>query len=58
MRDRVATAYGCEVAAVLPHSDDLMELASEGIFVLRHPDHPMSDAYRRLADRVLPARVP
>lgn len=58
VRERVAAAYGCEVAAVLLHSDDLMELGSEGIFVLRHPDHPMSDAYRRLADRVLPARVP
>ena len=51
VRERVATTYDCEVAAVLLHSDDLMQLASEGIFVLRHPDHPLSDDYRRLADR-------
>lgn len=52
---RVAAAYGCEVAAVLPHSDDLMELASEGVFVVRHPNHPLGDRYRSLAERVLPA---
>lgn len=51
----VAAAYGCEVAMVLPHSDDLMTLASEGVFVLRHPDHALSDQYRILAERVIPA---
>ena len=40
---RVEEAYGCRVAAILPHSEDLMRLASEGIFVARYPDHPMSD---------------
>lgn len=52
--DRVTEAYGCPVAAVLPHSDALMGLASEGVFVLRHPDDPLSAQYRSLADRVLP----
>jgi septum site-determining protein MinD len=55
---RVADAYGCDVAAVLPHSDALMGLASEGVFVLRHPDDPLSDLYRSLAARVLPQLVP
>jgi hypothetical protein len=36
--------------AVLPHSDDLMLLASEGLFVLRNPDHPVSDLYRKVAN--------
>lgn len=43
-------AYGCPVVAVLPHSDDLMLLASEGLFVLRHPDHPVSEIYRKVAN--------
>jgi len=46
---RVEDAYGCLVAAVLPHSDDLMRLASEGIFAVRNPDHPLSDLYRKVA---------
>ncbi len=49
---RVEQAYGVPVAAVLPHSDELMSLASEGVFVLRYPDHPLSAAYRRIAETV------
>jgi MinD-like ATPase involved in chromosome partitioning or flagellar assembly len=46
---RVAEAYGCPVAAVMPHSDDLMRLASEGIFVVREPDHEVSALFRAVA---------
>ncbi len=52
---RVEAAYGCPVAAVLPHSDDLMRLASEGIFVVRNPDHPLSDLYRKVAANLVAA---
>jgi MinD-like ATPase involved in chromosome partitioning or flagellar assembly len=52
--DRVRATYDCEVAAVLPHSDDLMRLGSEGVFCLRHPDHELTDLYRTLASRVIP----
>lgn len=51
---RVTEAYGCDVAAVLPHSDELMGLASEGVFVLRHPHDPLTARYRALASRVVP----
>ena len=54
VRQRVASTYDCHVAAVLPHSDDLMRLGSDGIFVVRHPDHPLSDLYRDLAAYVVP----
>src|SRR5215203_1367180 len=50
---KVAHAYGCAVAAVLPHSDEMMILASEGIFVLRYPDHPLSDLYHRVAAKLV-----
>lgn len=48
VKARVEQAYGCQVAAVLPHSDEMMNLASEGIFSLRFPDHPMTDIYKQL----------
>jgi MinD-like ATPase involved in chromosome partitioning or flagellar assembly len=54
---RVEAAYGVPVAAVLPHSDALMGLASEGVFVLRHPDDPLTALYRSLAVRVLARMV-
>jgi septum site-determining protein MinD len=50
--ERVRDAYGCEVAAVLPHSDDLMRLASEGVFSVRFPAHPLTDLYRQVVGRI------
>ena len=49
VRRKVEEAYGCPVAAVLPHSDDLMVLSSGGVFALRHPDHPLTALYRDVA---------
>jgi len=49
VRRKVEEAYGCAVAAVLPHSDDLMVLSSSGVFALRHPDHPLTGLYRDVA---------
>ena len=54
VKSRVEQAYGCDVAAVLPHSDEMMNLASEGIFSIRYPAHPLTDLYRQIADRVMP----
>ena len=53
VRARVAQTYGCEVAAVLPHSDEMMTLASGGIFALRYPDHPLTAQYRQIAERLV-----
>jgi MinD-like ATPase involved in chromosome partitioning or flagellar assembly len=53
--ERVHATYDVEVAAVLPHSDDLMRLGSEGVFALQNPDHELTGLYRALAGRVLPA---
>ena len=49
VKRRVEQAYGCQVVAVLPHSDEMMALASGGIFVLRYPDHPIAVALKRVA---------
>jgi septum site-determining protein MinD len=48
VRAQVERTYGCEVAAVLPHSDDIMVLASSDIFVRRFPDHPVTDFLRAI----------
>jgi septum site-determining protein MinD len=45
----VEKLYNCDVAAILPHSDDMMMLGSAGIFSLRFPDHPVTEIYKRLA---------
>lgn len=52
VRRRVEQTYGCHVATVIPHSDDLMTLASQGIFSLRFPDHPISALFKELTDQL------
>jgi MinD-like ATPase involved in chromosome partitioning or flagellar assembly len=52
VKERVGTAYECEVAAVLPHSDELMALSSAGIFALRNPHHPVTGLLREIAARL------
>jgi septum site-determining protein MinD len=53
VKQRIEKLYDCEVAAVVPHSDDMMILASSGIFSMRYPDHPVTKIYTQLANRVL-----
>ena len=53
VRIKVEQAYGCEVAAVLPHSNEMMNLASEGIFALHYPNHAMTALYRKVAARLI-----
>jgi MinD-like ATPase involved in chromosome partitioning or flagellar assembly len=50
---KVERAYNCSVAAVLPHSDEMMLLASSGIFALHYPDHPLTALYRQIADQLI-----
>lgn len=53
VRARVEQAYQAEVAAVLPHSDEMMALASAGVFVTRYPDHPITAMLEPLARRLV-----
>jgi septum site-determining protein MinD len=53
VRTRVEDAYKCEVAAALPHSDELMALASSGIFALKYPDNPLTEGLKSLVARLL-----
>jgi septum site-determining protein MinD len=53
VRARVEEAYDCPVAAVLPHSDEMMTLASGGIFALKYPDLEITHALRRVAERLI-----
>jgi septum site-determining protein MinD len=52
VHQRVESAYRCEVAGVLPHSDEMMELASSGIFVLNYPDDPLTEIYQQITSRL------
>ncbi len=49
VKAQVNQAYSCPVIATLPHSEELMALASGGIFALRYPDHPLTALYQEIA---------
>ena len=53
VKAKVEQAYGCPVAAVLPHTDEMMNLASAGIFVLHYPDHPVTALYKQVAAQLV-----
>ncbi len=53
VKAQVENAYKCPVAAVLPHSDEMMALASSGIFTLHFPDHPVTVQYKKLTAALL-----
>lgn len=52
VRTRVEQTYDATVGAVLPHSDEMMVLASSGIFSIKFPDHPVTKGLRSLVDQV------
>jgi MinD-like ATPase involved in chromosome partitioning or flagellar assembly len=53
LRERVEQTFQAEVAAILPINYEIVRLASAGIFVNRHPDHPMSLGLKQVAQRVM-----
>jgi septum site-determining protein MinD len=52
VRTRVEQTYNAKVAAVFPHSEEMMALASSGIFSIRYPNNPVTLALRSLVDQL------
>ena len=52
VRTRVEQTYNATVGAVFPHSDEMMTLASSGIFSIRYPDNVVTKAMRGLVDQL------
>ena len=55
IRDQVERTYQCSVGAVLPHSERMMQLGSNAVFVLQHPDHLITRELERVARELLAA---
>lgn len=49
----VKDAYNADVAAILPHSDEMMALASGGVFVNKYPDHPITAKLEAMAEAIM-----
>ena len=53
VKEEVAGKYKIDVAAVLPHSDEMMNLGSATIFAMRYPQHPITAAIKRTVDMLV-----
>jgi MinD-like ATPase involved in chromosome partitioning or flagellar assembly len=52
VKERVERAYQCDVLAVLPHSDEMMVLASAGIFALEFPEHLITRGLKQVVEKI------
>lgn len=53
IRQQMQRIYGCEVAAILPRSNELKAFGNAGIFALAHPAHPFTTLLKELAGKLL-----
>ena len=53
VKARVEKAYNCEVAAVVPHSDEMMILASGAIFAMQFPNHPITEKLKAVTAKLM-----
>jgi MinD-like ATPase involved in chromosome partitioning or flagellar assembly len=54
VKAQIEETYNAEVVAVLPHSEELMALASAGLFVVRYPDHQVTLDLKGVAEKLVP----
>lgn len=53
VKSELERVYQCEVAAILPHSQDLMALANTHIFALMYPDHPLTTSLKQTTAQLI-----
>ena len=53
VKAKVENTYHCEVAAILPHVDEIMALGNQDVFVRHYPNHPVSDTLRAAAAKLM-----
>lgn len=49
VKEKMEQTYNCQVAAVLPHADEMTALANKDIFAIRYPNHPMTKTLKAAA---------
>ncbi|MBW4428474.1 MAG: MinD/ParA family protein [Nostoc desertorum CM1-VF14] len=52
LQEQVEKIYNVPVAGILPLSEDMVQLASKGIFSLRYSGHPISQAIKKIAEQI------
>lgn len=53
MREKVSDTYQAPVVGMFPLTEELISLASEGIFCIKYPEHPLSDEFKKVAASII-----
>lgn len=53
IRQDMEKAFECKVAAILPHSDEMMVLGGKGVFSLNFPGHPVTLELNKIATHLM-----
>lgn len=53
LKQRVEETYDAQVSGVLPHSDEMMVLASSGIFSMKYPEHGLTKVVENIARDIM-----
>ncbi|AFZ44807.1 cobyrinic acid ac-diamide synthase [Halothece sp. PCC 7418] len=53
LKVKVEETYNVGVAGLLPHSDEMMMLASSGLFTVQYPDHELNQVFESVARQIL-----
>ncbi len=53
LKQKVEEAYGQPVAGIFPLCEELVKLASEGVFCVQYPEHPISQEFRKVAQMIM-----
>lgn len=52
LREQVETTYNAPVAGIVPLSEEMVQLASSGIFCLRYPNHPFTQTVEGIVEQI------
>jgi MinD-like ATPase involved in chromosome partitioning or flagellar assembly len=52
LKQKVEETYAETVAGLFPLSEDIVQLASEGVFCVKYPDHLVSQEFRKVAQQI------
>lgn len=55
LKHKVEETFSETVAGIFPLSEDVVQLASEGVFCVKYPDHPVSQEFRSVAKQIAEA---
>ena len=53
LKQKIEATYDANVAGIFPLSEDLVQLASNGVFCVQFPDHYVSNEFKKVAQQIM-----